>query len=100
MLNRVFVFTLSVLLALSSFSGPGLANPRTTTPIVQTNTGRLVGTVSGPDGVIAGAKVEATDNQTARVYRAVTTDEGTFEILQLDIEAYTDKVTTPRLHTY
>src|SRR5215471_618711 len=100
MLSRVFVFTLSVLLALSPFSGPGLANPRTTTPIVQTNTGRLVGTVSGPDGVIAGAKVEATDNQTARVYKAVTTDEGTFEIPQLDIGGYTVKVTAPGFKTF
>ncbi len=55
----------------------------------QTTTGRLVGTVSGPDGRIAGATVKAVDNQTGKERVAVASDEGTYTISQLDAGTYT-----------
>lgn len=55
----------------------------------QSNTGRLVGTVSGPDGVIPGATVTVRDNQTNRERTVTTTGEGTFTVTQLETGAYT-----------
>jgi len=36
------------------------------------DTGRLVGTVSSADGVVTGASVEVTDNQSGKKYTATT----------------------------
>jgi len=102
MRSRVFVFTLSVLLVLSSLSGLGLASPGATAPTsyMQSDTGRLVGTVSGPDGVIVGATVTVTDNQTGKEYKAVTNDSGGFTLPQLNVGTYTVKVTATGFKTY
>lgn len=54
----------------------------------QSNTGRLVGTVSSPDGVIPGATVTVTDTQTGRVKTVVTSGEGNFSIPQLEVGSY------------
>ena len=43
------------------------------TAIAQSNAGRIVGTVSDASGVIAGATVLITDNQTKRERTVVTT---------------------------
>jgi hypothetical protein len=46
----------------------------------QSTTGKLVGTVSAPDGVVPGAIITVTDNQTGKVVTATATDDGTFNI--------------------
>lgn len=61
--------------------------------LAQANTGRLVGTVSGPDGVIAGATVVVTDNKTGKERTIVASGEGSFSVAQLDPGDYTVKVT-------
>jgi hypothetical protein len=68
--------------------------------LAQSNTGSLSGTVSGPDGVIAGAKVVITDNQTGKERMVTTTGEGTFSVPQLDSGTYTVKVTAPGFKTF
>jgi Carboxypeptidase regulatory-like domain len=66
----------------------------------QSNTGRLLGAVSGPDGVIAGATVLVTDAKTGRAKTVTTTSEGTFTVPQLDVGAYTVKVTAQSFKAY
>lgn len=66
----------------------------------QSNTGSLSGTVSGPDGVIPGAKVVIIDNATGKERTVTTTEEGTFSVPQLDAGEYTVKVTAPGFKTY
>jgi Carboxypeptidase regulatory-like domain len=59
----------------------------------QTTTGRLVGTVSAPDGaVIPGASVTLTDKQTDKERTVTTNGEGSFLIQLLDVGTYTVKV--------
>jgi hypothetical protein len=71
------------------------------TALAQTsNTGSIVGTVSGPDGVIPGATVTITDNQTKKERTIVTNGEGGFTVSQLDFGTYTVKVTAPGFKTY
>jgi len=55
----------------------------------QSSTGNLTGTVSDPSGVIAGATVVITDNQSGKERTMVTTGEGVFNLPQLDIGTYT-----------
>ena len=78
-----FVFAL---LALMVFSVSAFA---------QSNTGRLVGTVSDPSGVIPGASVVVTDNQTARERTVTASDDGSFTVAQLDAGTYTVKISAP-----
>ncbi|MGH9939771.1 MAG: carboxypeptidase regulatory-like domain-containing protein, partial [Blastocatellia bacterium] len=68
--------------------------------LAQSNTGRLVGVVSGPDGVIPGATVVITDNQTGKQRTVVATGEGAFTIPQLEVGSYTVKVTAPGFKTF
>lgn len=55
----------------------------------QVSTGRLAGTVSGPDGMIPGATVTVRDNATGRERTIQASDEGTFSAGQLDAGTYT-----------
>jgi hypothetical protein len=48
----------------------------TTLAYGQAATGRLSGTVSGPDGLIANATVVVTDNQTKQSKTTTTNDQG------------------------
>src|SRR5437868_13832477 len=57
--------------------------------------GRLVGTVAGPDGNIAGANVTAKDNQTGKEFTVQATADGTFSIPQLEVGTYTVTITAP-----
>ena len=66
----------------------------------QTNTGRLIGTVAGSDGVIAGANVTITDDKTGRERLVVTAGDGTFTVPQLEVGAYTVKVTANGFKTF
>lgn len=79
-MKRVLLTTLSLLL----FAGMALA---------QSNTGRLVGTVSDPSGVIPGATIVVTDNQTGKERTVVASDDGTFTVPQLDPGVYTVRIT-------
>lgn len=63
--------------------------------IAQSNSGRLVGTVSDASGVIAGATVVVTDNKTAKERTVVTSDEGVFTVTQLEFGTYTVKISSP-----
>jgi Carboxypeptidase regulatory-like domain len=66
----------------------------------QSNTGRLTGTVSGPDGVLPGATIVVTDNQSGRARTVTSGGEGAFLLPQLDIGTYRIKVTSPGFKTY
>jgi hypothetical protein len=63
--------------------------------LAQSNTGRLVGSVSDPSGVIPGATVVVTDNKTGKERTVVASDDGTFTIPQLDPGTYTVRITAP-----
>ena len=55
--------------------------------------GRLVGTVSGPDGAIPGATIVITDNQTKK-QRTITSDsQGLFVVSELPAGTYTVQIT-------
>src|SRR5450432_127837 len=58
----------------------------------QSNTGRLVGTVSDASGVIPGATVVVTDQKTGRERTVVTSNDGAFSVPQLDAGSYTVKI--------
>jgi hypothetical protein len=77
---KKFGFTLLMLCVLSIFAS------------AQTNTGGLVGTVSGPDGSIPGATITVTDNQTKLETTVVASGEGAFAIPRLPVGLYTVKV--------
>lgn len=101
--KRAFVFTLSILLGLGSVSSTVLALPLSAISVIPqgSTTGRLVGTVLGPDGaVIPGADVVVTDNQTAKEYKLVASGEGTFTIPQLEVGAYTVTITAQGFKTF
>ncbi|MGH9903422.1 MAG: carboxypeptidase regulatory-like domain-containing protein, partial [Pyrinomonadaceae bacterium] len=83
---------ISATLALWMFALPALAQG--------SSTGRLVGTVSGPDGAIAGATITIIDNQTKRERTVVASDEGTFAVPQLDAGTYTVTVTAAGFKTF
>ncbi len=68
--------------------------------LAQSNTGRLIGTVSGPDGVLPGATVNVTDNQTGKERTVVTNNDGSFLLPQLDPGNYTVNVTANGFKTY
>src|SRR5687768_6572292 len=63
------------------------------TDFEQGTTGRLTGTVSGPDGALPGATVVATDNSTGRETTVTANESGTFLFPQLEFGRYTVRVT-------
>src|SRR4051812_29052328 len=63
------------------------------TAFAQSNSGTLVGTVSGPDGVLPGATVTVTDNQTHKERTVLTNSDGGFRFSQLEFGTYTVSVT-------
>ncbi len=66
----------------------------------QTTTGRLSGTVSGPDGLLPNATVVARDNKTGKELTATTTDNGAFLFSQLEFGAYTVTITSSGFKTF
>ena len=70
------------------------------TALAQSNTGRLVGTVSGPDGVMPGATVVVTDDKTGREKIIVSGGDGGFVVPQLEIGTYKVKVTANGFKTF
>ena len=65
----------------------------------QAATGRLSGTVSGPDGLIANATVVVTDNQTKQTHTTVTNSQGAFSFPQLDVGSYSASFSAPGFKT-
>ena len=66
----------------------------------QTTAGRLVGTVSSPDGVIAGATIVVKSDQTQREQTVVGKEDGTYTFPQLEVGTYTVTVTAPGFKTF
>src|SRR5215467_15003604 len=65
----------------------------------QAATGRLYGTVSGPDGLIANATVVVTDNQTKQSHTATTNGQGAFSFPQLAVGSYSATFSAPGFKT-
>lgn len=63
--------------------------------IAQTPTGRLLGVVSGPDGVLPNATITITFNATGKEQTVVTDGDGAFSLAQLEPGNYTVKITAP-----
>lgn len=55
----------------------------------QNTTGKIIGSVSAPDGVIPGATVVVTDNQTKKERTVTANSDGTFEVSTLEFGTYT-----------
>ncbi|MGH9899257.1 MAG: carboxypeptidase regulatory-like domain-containing protein, partial [Pyrinomonadaceae bacterium] len=68
--------------------------------MAQTNAGRLIGTVSGPDGVLPGATVIVKDNATERERTVTTNDVGGFSVPQLEFGNYTVTITAKGFKTF
>jgi Carboxypeptidase regulatory-like domain len=66
----------------------------------QSATGRLVGTVSGPDGVITNASIVVKDNQTKAEHTTTSNGQGDFGFPQLNVGSYTVTVTAPGFKTF
>ncbi len=66
----------------------------------QTTTGRLSGTVSGPDGALPGATVTITSNQTGKETTVTTDSSGQYRFLQLEAGTYNLKVTAEGFKTF
>jgi hypothetical protein len=82
---------IGILLALYLLAGAALA---------QSNTGRLIGTVSDQSGAIPGATVTVKDNQTNKERTFTTSGDGTFNVSQLDVGTYTVTITSPGHKTF
>jgi hypothetical protein len=70
------------------------------TAFAQTSTGRLIGTVSSPDGVLPGATIVVKNNQTQKEQTITANDDGTFVMPQLDVGTYTVTITATGFKTY
>lgn len=77
-----------------------LALAATAIAVGQTTTGRLEGAVSGPDGLLPGATVTATDNQTGRQKTTTTNAEGNFVFPQLEFGTYSVTITADGFKQY
>jgi hypothetical protein len=66
----------------------------------QTTTGRLVGTVSSPDGLLPGATITVTDTQTGRELTAVSDSDGSFQFEQLSFGLYTVRISQQGFKTF
>lgn len=66
----------------------------------QTTSGRLVGTVSSPDGVLPNATVKVKDNKTGRELTATSKEDGSFQFPQLDFGTYTVTISVNGFKTY
>ena len=87
MQNRVLTaFLMTCLTALVTFA--------------QNTNGRLVGTVSAPDGAIAGATVVVRDTQTGKERTVVASENGTFDVPQLEFGTYTVTITAAGYKTF
>ena len=65
----------------------------------QGTAGRLSGTISGPDGALAGATVTATDTKTGKEITVTTNEEGFYSFPSLEFGTYTIRVTATGFKT-
>src|SRR5215207_9826065 len=65
----------------------------------QTTSGRLVGTVQSPDGVLPGSTVVITDIKNGKETTVTTNDEGSFTVANLEPGDYTVKITAAGFKT-
>ncbi len=70
------------------------------TAFAQLSTSSLIGTVSGPDGVLPGANVVVKDNKTGKEITVKTDDSGGFKVSNLEIGFYTVTVTVDGFKTF
>jgi len=63
-------------------------------------TGKLAGTVNGPDGVLPGANVTVRDNQTGKEITVQAGENGSFLIPQLEFGTYTVTIKAAGFKTY
>lgn len=66
----------------------------------QSTTGRIVGTVTAPDGAVPGAVITVTDTQTNKTRTVTANDDGTFEVSQLSFGVYSVKITANGFKTF
>src|SRR5260370_6995917 len=66
----------------------------------QSATGRLGGTVSGPEGVLPNANIVVTDNQTKQARNITSNGEGGFSLPQLNVGTYTVTITVTGFKTF
>lgn len=71
-----------------------------TAMFAQTTTGRLSGVVSTSDGVLPNATVTARDNKTNKELTAVTNEDGTFLLPQLEFGEYTVTISLAGFKTF
>ncbi len=57
--------------------------------LAQSTSGRLIGTVSGPDGVLPGATITVVDDQTKSEKTVNASGDGAYTVAQLDVGTYT-----------
>ncbi len=65
----------------------------------QGTAGKIVGTVTAPDGAIPGATVVVRDNQTGKERTVSARADGTFEVAQLEFGTYTVTITATGFKT-
>lgn len=70
------------------------------TAFAQLSTSNLVGTVSGPDGVLPGATVSVRDTKTGKEFTVTTDEGGGFKVSSLEIGSYTVTVTATGFKTF
>lgn len=66
----------------------------------QDTTGRIVGTVSAPDGAVPGATILVKDNQTGREQTVTSSADGAFTFPQLEFGTYTVTITATGYKTF
>jgi hypothetical protein len=71
----------------------------TTFVVAQTTTGKLSGTVSGPDGLLPGATVVIKDDSTGREVTVTTNETGFYQVPQLEFGTYTVRISSPGFKT-
>jgi hypothetical protein len=100
--SKAIVLGLSLMMALGCLgsTAPARPVPASMYAVQTADNGRLLGTVSSADGVISGANVEVTDNQSGRKYTAVSDADGGFTFPQLLAGTFTVKVSAQGFKTY
>ena len=86
-MRKLIVLVFSILLAASALDA-------------QTPTGRLLGIVSGPDGVLPNATITVKFNQTGKEQTVVTDGGGAFSLAQLEPGNYTVTITSGGFKTF
>lgn len=71
-----------------------------TAAIAQSSAGKIIGTVSAPDGVIPGATIVVTDSQTGKTRTVISKENGTFVIPQLEFGTYSVTITAEGYKTF